>query len=246
MNTIAPLRAKGPAPGLSARYEFVDSNLVVAAAQEAGWHLHAAQHVRPLHGGEHAGHMLDLRNKDLPAVRDTVPRLIVTNSHDGSRALRLSAGAFRFVCANGLVVGQTIASARIQHKGTDLADRVLDAIRAMAQETTRTYTQIERWAKKDLTAPQRREFARFAAMLRWNSAGFYEPDELLAVRRAADDAGDLWTTFNRVQENTVRGGLTGRNANGHAATSKPLLGIHTALRYNAELWNLAAEVADCW
>jgi len=33
------------------------------------------------------------------------------------------------------------------------------------------------------------------------------PEQLLEARCAADQGNDLWLTFNRVQENVIRGGL---------------------------------------
>lgn len=36
--------------------------------------------------------------------------------------------------------------------------------------------------------------------------------QLLAPRRWQDESGDLWTTYQRIQENLIKGGLNGRNA----------------------------------
>ncbi len=69
-------------------------------------------------------------------------------------------------------------------------------------------------------------------------------DELLAVRRAGDDAGDLWSVFNRVQEATTRAQLNGRAATGRRIVTKPLLDVGPNMKYNAELWKLAEEFAD--
>jgi len=66
------------------------------------------------------------------------------------------------------------------------------------------------------------------------------------VRREEDDRGDLWTTFNRLQENTVRGGLVGLSRSGRQATSRPLTDIQRDLAYNAQLWQLADELAEAW
>jgi len=49
----------------------------------------------------------------------------------------------------------------------------------------------------------------------------------------------LWSTFNRVQENLVKGGLTGRNANGRQQRTRPVQGIDQNVRLNRALWLLA-------
>jgi hypothetical protein len=66
--------------------------------------------------------------------------------------------------------------------------------------------------------------------------------QLLAPRRIEDRASDLWTTFNRVQENMLRGGLHGRNASGRATTTRAVTGIDQNIRLNRALWVLADEL----
>ncbi|MNG31048.1 hypothetical protein D3C84_1167890 [compost metagenome] len=58
-------------------------------------------------------------------------------------------------------------------------------------------------------------------------------------RRAEDRASDLWTTFNRVQENTIKGGLRGRNKQGRRTTTRAVNGIDQDVKLNRALWVLA-------
>lgn len=240
------VNAATPAPTMSERYQFVDTRAIVQRFAEEGWQLAAAQVASPSRrDGAYAKHSLDFRHPELAPMRGTVPRILVINSHDGTSAARVMGGAYRFVCSNGLVIGTTFAAESVRHIGDAAAD-LIHRMRALARNTERLYTQIDRWANKDLTRAQRAEFARFAAHLRWGDAGRFNSDEVLQVRRVEDDAGDLWSTFNRVQENTIRGGLTGLSRSGRAATSRPLVEITRSAEYNAQLWRLAEEVAEFW
>lgn len=45
--------------------------------------------------------------------------------------------------------------------------------------------------------------------------------QLLAPRRWQDESGDLWTTYQRIQENLIKGGLNGRTAKVVARTPAP-------------------------
>ena len=54
-----------------------------------------------------------------------------------------------------------------------------------------------------------------------------------------DNHEDLWSTFNRVQENLVKGGLSGRSANGRQQRTRPVQGIDQNVRLNRALWLLA-------
>ena len=189
-----------------------------------------------------ARHMIDFRNPDFEPVHGAVPRIIVVNSHDGSSSARVMGGVFRFVCSNGLVIGNIAQREVVRHTGDAAAD-LIHRMRQLAKNTTALYQSIDRWSKIDLSKSQRQEFARFAAQLRWGDASRFEAEDLLEVRRTEDDRGDLWTTFNRVQENTVRGGITGMSRSGRAATSRPLSDIARSVDYNAALWQLAEEFA---
>jgi hypothetical protein len=70
----------------------------------------------------------------------------------------------------------------------------------------------------------------------------------LLPRRHDDQASDLWTTFNVVQENVIRGGLTavGRDANGRRrrTTTRAVNGIDQDVRLNKGLWVLAERMAE--
>jgi hypothetical protein len=87
-----------------------------------------------------------------------------------------------------------------------------------------------------LDAAEQEVFAAAALSLK------YEPDpvrpapvtasQLLDVRRSADGGADLWSTFNRVQEALVSGGLRGRSANGQRIRTRPVQGIDANLKLN--------------
>lgn len=234
------------APTLSDRYQFVDTRAIIDRISQEGWQVASAQVAAPRKRDSlFAKHMIDFRHPDFQEINGAVPRILLVNSHDGSSSARVLAGVFRFVCSNGMVVGTTTGREIVRHTGDAAAD-LIHRVQQLAKNTSKLYSQIDTWSKKQLTAPQRNEFARFAAQLRWGDAQRFQPEDLLQVRRAEDDRGDLWTTFNRVQENTVRGGIEGFSRSGRAATSRPLSDITRTVDYNAQLWQLAEEVAATW
>lgn len=245
-NIPAAVLAAAPSPAMSDRYQFVSSQEIVSRFAEEGWTLEKAVTAAPRKREPlYAKHMLDFRNQDLQEVNGAVPRIIVVNSHDGTSSAKVMSGVYRFVCSNGLIVGTTFTNETVRHTG-DAAAELIHRMREFARNAERTYQIIDSWSKKELSRSQRHEFARFAAHLRWGDAQRYQPEDLLMLRRAEDDRGDLWTTFNRVQENTVRGGIEGLARSGRAATSRPLSDISRSVQYNAQLWQLAEEVAETW
>jgi CxxC motif-containing protein (DUF1111 family) len=85
-------------------------------------------------------------------------------------------------------------------------------------------------------------FARAALALKYDDPDKPAPiteTQVLAPRRSADSHPDLWSVFNRTQENLMQGGLMGRSASGRRQRTRPVLGIDQNLRLNRALWILA-------
>lgn len=85
-------------------------------------------------------------------------------------------------------------------------------------------------------------FARSALVLKYDEPGKTLPiteSQILRPRRFDDNRKDLWSTFNRVQENLIKGGLAGRSGNGRQQRTRPVQGIDQNVRLNRALWLLA-------
>jgi hypothetical protein len=161
------------------------------------------------------------------------------------------AGMFRFVCCNGLVVGQVVEDIRIPHKGNiqgeviEGAFRVLDEFEAVEQHTE---------AMKALPLEPREEvaFATAALALRFgerpvDETGGHQPapvtaEQLNEARRIEDVGHNLWATFQRVQENVMRGGQPGRGVQGRRLQTRPVGSIDRGVSLNRALWMLAEEM----
>ena len=66
--------------------------------------------------------------------------------------------------------------------------------------------------------------------------------QLLAPRRWQDESGDLWTTYQRIQENLIKGGLNGRNAKGGRTHTRAIKGIDGDVKLNRALWVMAENM----
>lgn len=234
-------------PTVSERYVHINSHDVVNLMAKQGFSPAAI--VTPDGRGKDqlfARHQIDFRRSDwldkphADRRGGYTPRMLFTNSHDGTTSASFMLGVYAFVCSNGLAIGSTYASERVRHTGESAAN-LIGRMQAMANNTQPLFDQISRWQQKALNVTQANEFARLASVLRWGDQHRFAAPEVLKIRRAEDDAADLWTIFNRVQENTIRGGLAGLSRTGRAATSRPLSEITGSTLYNAQLWRLAEE-----
>jgi hypothetical protein len=233
-------------PNMSQRYVHVNTHEIITAMKDAGFSVASANASRSRKGDSLYGrHCIDFRLDGAPEFHGAAPRVLFVNSHDGTTTARAVAGLFKFACSNGLVIGHKTDQLVQRHSG-EAARELVERMMQMARKTEDAQRTVEAWSKKQLTTQQRYMFARLAAQLRWGNANMFEPEELLKLRRAEDDLGDLWSTYNRLQENTVRGGLVGLSASGRRATSRPLTDIQRDISYNADLWRLTTELAEAF
>jgi len=196
-------------------------------------------------------HMIRFRHQGLTAlVGDSLPEIVVINSHDGSTGLQLWSGVFRMVCSNGMVVAsETYGKVSLPHRG-DLQGKVIDASYKVIDNANKALIGVQEWTKIDLDRSAQLDFAAAALMARYDDlkASPVQPWSLLESRRSEDEANDLWTVFNKVQENLIRGGVGGLKKldNGRHGwrTVRPVRGVGRNVELNADLWRLADSFAQ--
>jgi len=67
-------------------------------------------------------------------------------------------------------------------------------------------------------------------------------EQLVEERRPEDQGSSLWTTFQRVQENTLRGRQPGRSPQGGRIQTRQIASIDRGVSLNRALWVLAEEM----
>ena len=236
----------------SARYAYIPTIDVLAGLRREGFEVFSARQAKTRIEGreEHTKHLLRLRHAShqgrAAVVGDSVPEILLLNSHDGSSSYQMMGGVFRFICANGMVVPDgTCQTIKVQHSGK-VQDRVIEGAFEVLDGLTRVIDSRDSMRALTLNEGEQNAFARAAALLRFEptegQALPVTPEQVNRARRMDDRAPDLWTTFNRVQENVVRGGLRGRNANGARQSTRAVTGIDQDDKLNRALWTLAEEM----
>ena len=228
----------------SARYTYIPTSYVLEGLQKEGFRVFTATQAITKDAGRmgHAKHMLRLRHESAISTRGgDVNELILINSHDGASAYQLMAGCFRFVCSNGTICGTSYGEVRVRHSG-----KVRDEVIQGAYDILESFEVID--ASKEamkatmLTEGEQAVFARAALCARFPDKTPEEmplrPEQVVSTRRYADEGADLWTTFQRTQENLVRGGLRTQNTQRRART-RAVAGIDQNVSLNRALWTLA-------
>ncbi|MCW7763462.1 DUF932 domain-containing protein [Photorhabdus luminescens] len=188
----------------------------------------------------HTRHMLRLR-RDSFRDTDEVPEIILLNSHDGSSSYQMIPGMFRFVCHNGLVCGETFGDIRVPHKG-DVVGQVIEGAYEVLGFFGKVIESRDEMKSITLDEDEQRIYAKHALGYKYDAYVPVTPEQVLLPNRRQDDRNDLWTTYQCVQENLIKGGLIGRTAKGQRTRTRAVNGITGDVKLNNALWSLAEEM----
>lgn len=239
---------------LTDRYVSLHTSDVLPVLADYGYQpVQAAQKRSRGTSPEFAQHMMAFAKVDgIDApIEDIRPEIILYNSHDGTGSVKLFAGAFRFICSNGIVAGDGFSS-RIYHSKSLLGFEQM--LRNTVETLPSLMDKINRLRSIQLNNEQARELAIAGVNTRWveytgqETKGSYAVaqtvKDVIAVNRREDNMADAWTVFNRVQEGVIRGNalirsITAVHPEGVMRKARALSSIKEHVRINQELWNIA-------
>jgi hypothetical protein len=246
--TAPAIFADEPDLNVSDKYRFVPTTEVLGHLDARGWRPYAATQqvnhkgVARVHGMHTVSLLYYGSDYEIPELREGAFRMVLVNSHDRTRRFSLVGGIIRFICSNGLIAGSNIQQVRFTHvMGNNVVDDLDAQIGKVIEHTTKAAMNLDRWGKIKLRPELQTSFAEEALQARYGS---YEPPvaaaDVLVARRKEDKGNDLWNTFNRVQENIIKGGLLTRSGR----HTKPIVSAYEDLTINAKLWELAESYAN--
>ena len=242
---VAPsIFADGKHQSRSDRYTYIPTIDVLRGLRDEGFQpfMICQTRVRDQDKRDHTKHMIRMRHAD-QITGEEANEIILLNSHDGTSSYQMLSGVLRFVCENGMVAGDNVSDIRVPHKG-NIVQNVIDGAFDVLDGFDLIREQKEGMRAVTLDRDEQHAFARSALALRYDptdadaSAPITE-NQLLNVRRFEDRRDDLWTVFNRVQENLTKGGLHGRTRTGRSMSTRPITGIDQNVKLNRALWMLA-------
>jgi Rad3-related DNA helicase len=164
------------------------------------------------------------------------------NSHDGTSSYQIMSGVFRFVCSNGLIAGDMFNNIKVRHSGNVVGDVIEGATRVL-DDAKQIGSRIDEYKSITLDYDEQQAFARSALQIRWGDEKPVQASRLLQPSRWQDRQDDLWTVYNRVQENMMKGGVPGRSATGRRTTTRAVGGVSENVKLNKALWTLADTMA---
>jgi type II secretory pathway component PulK len=144
----------------------------------------------------------DFAVKNSKGQDEAIASLTISNSCSGNQPLKLDLGAYRQVCSNGLVAFDAASeSSKIQHTRINAKDLDL-FIFDLSTKSDKLIKEIHAMKDKNMSYDEIKRLAYNAAKLRFNEDDDkFNIDALLKVNRVEDKNNDVWTVFNRIQEN---------------------------------------------
>ena len=229
----------------SSRYTYVPTiNIVEGMRNEGFFPVSVMQSkTRDESRQDFTKHMIRFRQAGAVQVGDSLPELVLVNSHDGTSSYQLMAGIFRLVCSNGMIVKSAdIADIRIHHKGNIVHD-VLSGSHDLVKFLPEAMDRSQTMRSTALEYAQQQAFAKAALTLRFDAEQApVQPEQILRPRRTDDTDKNLWNTLNVVQENIIQGGLRGKSASGRRQRTREVKSVGENVRLNTALWTLAEEM----
>jgi hypothetical protein len=245
VNTVPALFSENPDSRVSERYSFLSTEKIINVMENEGWGIANANQKIPIkkyreERKSFCKHLIRFRKSDQQLIKDEYfPEIVLVNSHDRSSKFTFYAGIFRVACSNGLIVAtSSFEKFVLTHIGFEQKE-VIEITKEITRNVNKLFPVIEQMKSKIITKPEQIQLAREASKLRWQQNSPLLPDQLLQRRRQDDMNNDVWTVYNVIQENIIKGGLEVTTRIGtRSSSTKEIKNIDRNVKLNIALWNL--------
>jgi hypothetical protein len=234
----------------SEKYTHIPTAKVVEDMELLGWGVVDAKEVKARKGIGFQKHLLVFRNNDLQITSENGdmvwPQILLTNSHDGKNAFTFTAGLFRLICENGMVIStQQFEKMKIRHMGYSF-EELQATIRSMVEKLPLTVEALNKFKSVELGQEQALEFAKKAITTRFTEQEIeninIDFEELLRPTRKEDEGQDLWSVYNVVQEKIIHG-MFNYSSGVKVRKARKIKNFEQDMKINEQLFEMAMEYA---
>lgn len=218
---------------------------VVSSLKDKGWMIDGVFENRNKKSRKISNHCVKLTHPDLTMKvgnkTEGFANMYVTNSCNGKSPLSLDCGMYRFICSNGLVTKDIIADTKIKHIKKDY-NRLPQIMANLETKIQPMFKRFESLKNTTLTSKQLSDLLYKASKLRdfdTNTSSVVQ-NQLLNVHRDEDKGDDLWSIYNRLQENLIKPNML-VNANGEIIDG--VINPFESIKINQDLYELVEAYA---
>ena len=252
ISEIAPsVFTNRPSSEVTDKYTFISTEKVIDDMEVLGWKVSDAKEVKARTKATigFQKHLLVFRNNDVVINGedgDTVfPQILLTNSHDGKNSFQFTAGLFRMICENGLVIADTeFEDVKMRHMGYTFED-LQTLIKDMVEKLPLTVESMNKMKNVELEEEQVLELAKSLLDIRVegtdNTFNEYAITNVLESQRKEDEGNMLWEVFNRVQENIIEGNFEYKTPKGKVRQARVIKNFKQDQDVNKKMFSKALE-----
>ena len=185
------------------RYKHIPTMEVANFFRSKGWVI------RTVTGsGKFSNHLVRLVHPEHMVGEDQL-EILIKNSYDGRSKLNVSLGIYRFVCSNGLVVGETFDSISQKHIGKNIEMELENKYEKLVAQADRLSTVVEKMKKSTIKIPLKLvETIALETIGDRKDLHSVDTEALLKPLREEDEGKDMWSIMNVVQEKAINGGIS--------------------------------------
>ena len=238
------------APNVSDKYAHISTEKIIDDMALLGWGVVDAKEVKARKADTvgYQKHLVVFRNNDIQITSEdgdnVFPQILLTNSHDGKNAFTFTAGLFRLVCENGLVVSsREFENMKIRHYGYSF-EELQETIKAMVEKLPLTVESLNKFRTIELGQDQMLDFAKKALETRFTKDELeivkIDLKDLLTPTRSEDKGSDLWSVYNVIQEKLVHG-MFNYQYGSKVRKARKIKNFNKDLELNEKLYDLALE-----
>jgi len=239
-----------PSDEVSKHYTHIPTTKVIDDMELLGWGVVDVKEVKARKATTRGvqKHMVVFRNPDVVINGDdgdtVFPQILLTNSHDGKNAFTFTAGLFRMICENGLVISTTqFEDVKMRHMGYTFEDLQVN-IREMVARLPLTVESMNKMKQVEMEEKAALDFAKKALETRFDKKQVkrikVDLKELLNPTRKEDMGNDVWSVFNVVQEKIIHGGFDYISGT-KVRKARKVKNFKQDQKINKELFDLALE-----
>ena len=231
-------------PMVSDKYSFVSTKEILGYFENEGWKVRSMRQSGTRDASKKAfvTHEVRLQHGKFGQVGDSIPEIIIKNSHNGKTPLQFNMGLFRIACLNGLTVpmSQFNQTSRIRHMGIDPTE-VLELTEGVSVLLPKLNERVRVMQETEIREDAAIEFLRESVKLRWDSGEHViNYDDFATAKRKEDALPTVWSVFNLAQEKLIRGEVevTGEKRR----KARPIKNFIVESQINKKLWVLAEDM----
>jgi hypothetical protein len=228
-------------PKMSARYSFTNTYDILLHIHNKGFKVSSVQG-----GHKRYGAVMVRMRHDSYDKRDEAPEIVVLDSHDGTKPIKLMLGMIKFICMNGMVAGDMLYARSFRHLAPDLMEQIMLELQDIDGHIDKLKKRVEVMKSYKTNIGERIALAHAAIAVRFGddrSASFIADmrQRMLEVRRSDDDSDDLYTVMNVIQENVLRGGMM-YSINNTVRRVSAISNVNRNVSINQALWKAADAI----